>query len=180
MSALFKTTEALFGTRDLYKVLGIEKNASKREIKKAYFKQSRKIHPDRVKPKDRKIATKQFQAIGAVYNVLSNHSSRALYDEKGEVDEENGTDLNEQDCEDFWGAVFKMRPKISAADIKKFEARYKHSKEEEADLEKAYMKYEGDMNKIWESIPCSVPDDDSRFAKKITEWIANEKVFTIY
>ena len=82
MPGLLNTLEELFGTKDLYAVLDVEKGVEESKIKKAYHKTSLKVHPDRAKPEDREEATKKFQALGAVYKILSDKDARALYDER--------------------------------------------------------------------------------------------------
>ena len=66
---------------DYYKILGISKNASEKEIKKAYRKQARKYHPD-VNPNDEH-AKKQFQRINEANEVLSDPVKRKKYDKYG-------------------------------------------------------------------------------------------------
>ena len=66
MPGLLDTLEELFGTRDLYAVLDVEKGVGEGKIKKAYHKTSLKVHPDRAKPEDREEATKKFQALGGI------------------------------------------------------------------------------------------------------------------
>ncbi|WP_439152290.1 DnaJ C-terminal domain-containing protein [Winogradskyella sp.] len=67
---------------DYYKVLGVPKNASDKEIKKAYRKLARKFHPD-LNPND-KVAEKRFKEINEANEVLSNTENRKKYDEYGE------------------------------------------------------------------------------------------------
>lgn len=67
---------------DYYKVLGIEKNASQDEIKKAYRKLARKYHPD-VNPNDNE-AKRKFQEINEANEVLSDPDKRKKYDQYGE------------------------------------------------------------------------------------------------
>lgn len=67
---------------DYYKVLGISKNASEDEIKKAYRKLARKYHPD-VNPND-KTAEQKFKEINEANEVLSNPENRKKYDAYGE------------------------------------------------------------------------------------------------
>ena len=55
------SVEDLFGTRDLYEVLGVSKGSKVSAIKKAYHKLSLKVHPDRVKPEEVENSTKKFQ-----------------------------------------------------------------------------------------------------------------------
>ncbi len=66
---------------DYYKVLGISKNASDKEVKKAYRKLARKYHPD-LNPNDR-VAEKKFKEINEANEVLSNPENRKKYDTYG-------------------------------------------------------------------------------------------------
>ena len=67
--------------RDYYEVLGVAKNASADEIKKAYRKQALKYHPDR-NPGD-KAAEEKFKEAAEAYEVLSDSDKRAKYDQFG-------------------------------------------------------------------------------------------------
>ena len=66
--------------------------------------------------------------------------------------------------------------KVTISDIKKFEEQYRHSKEEDEDLKKAYLDGEGNMNFILDSVLCCTIEDDDRFAKKIEEWVEDGSV----
>ncbi len=66
---------------DYYKVLGLDKKASEEDIKKAYRKLARKLHPD-LNPND-KDAQKKFQQINEANQVLSDPEKRKKYDEHG-------------------------------------------------------------------------------------------------
>ncbi len=67
---------------DYYKILGISKNATQEDIKKAYRKLARKYHPDL--NKDNPNAQEKFQEINEANEVLSNPEKRKRYDEYGE------------------------------------------------------------------------------------------------
>jgi curved DNA-binding protein len=67
---------------DYYKTLGVAKNASAEDIKKAYRKLARKLHPD-VNPNDKE-AHKKFQQINEANEVLSDPEKRKKYDQYGE------------------------------------------------------------------------------------------------
>jgi molecular chaperone DnaJ len=69
--------------RDYYEVLGIDKNATETEIKKAYRKLSMKYHPDKNKDHD---ATDKFKEIQEAYDVLSDTTKRSQYDQYGHQD----------------------------------------------------------------------------------------------
>ena len=68
--------------KDYYKILGLSKNATQKEIKNAYRQMARKYHPD-LNPND-KIAEKQFKDINEANEVLSSPGNRKKYDEYGE------------------------------------------------------------------------------------------------
>ena len=69
------------GKRDYYEVLGIEKNASSEEIKKAYRRLARKYHPD-VNPGNNE-AEEKFKELSEAYEILSNTDKRRAYDAYG-------------------------------------------------------------------------------------------------
>jgi curved DNA-binding protein len=68
--------------KDYYKILGVERNASKEEIKRAYRKLALKTHPDR-NPGNKK-SEDQFKDINEAYQVLSDAEKRSRYDQLGE------------------------------------------------------------------------------------------------
>jgi len=120
------------GYIDYYKVLGLQKNASDKDIKKAYRKMARKYHPD-VNPGD-KTAEKKFKEINEANEVLSNPENRKKYDKYGKdwkhADEiekarkqqqqyqqsygggfgggayAGGENFNEEDYSDFFASMF--------------------------------------------------------------------------
>lgn len=73
--------------RDYYDVLGVSKTASKDEIKKAYRKLSKKYHPDINKEVG---ADEKFKEISEAYEVLSDESKRAQYDQFGHAGPQQG------------------------------------------------------------------------------------------
>lgn len=68
--------------KDYYSVLGIDKNASDDEIKRAYRKMAKKWHPD-ANPDNKKEAEEKFKEVGEAYEVLSNPQKRKMYDQFG-------------------------------------------------------------------------------------------------
>ena len=66
--------------RDFYDVLGVAKNASDEEIKKAYRKLAHQYHPDKAGGNEEK-----FKEINEAYQVLSDKTKRAQYDQFGQT-----------------------------------------------------------------------------------------------
>ena len=77
---------------DYYKVLGLSKEATAEDIKKAYRKQARKLHPD-INPNDKEAHAK-FQQLNEANEVLSNPEKRAKYDKYGK-DWERGEEYDQ-------------------------------------------------------------------------------------
>ncbi len=71
--------------RDPYKILGVTKTASEKEIKSAYRKKAKLYHPD--KNKDDKKAQEKFSEVTSAYELLSDKEKRAQFD-RGEIDAE--------------------------------------------------------------------------------------------
>ncbi len=75
-------------TKDYYEVIGVKRDASQEDIKKAYRKLARKYHPD-LNPGD-KAAEQKFKEINEAYEVLSDPKKRADYDQFGRSPFEGG------------------------------------------------------------------------------------------
>ncbi|XP_031567043.1 dnaJ homolog subfamily B member 11-like [Actinia tenebrosa] len=78
---LFLSFQVLAG-RDFYAILGVPRDASTNQIKRAYRKLAMKWHPD--KNKEDPSAQDKFQDIGSAYEVLSDKEKRKIYDSRGE------------------------------------------------------------------------------------------------
>lgn len=70
---------------DLYSKLGVKRGADEAEIKKAYRKLAKELHPDR--NQDNPKATERFAEVTSAYDLLSDRDKRAQYD-RGEIDEQ--------------------------------------------------------------------------------------------
>ncbi|EDV27778.1 uncharacterized protein TRIADDRAFT_21399 [Trichoplax adhaerens] len=152
-----------FASRDLYQIIGVDKSASSSEVKRAYYKLSLKVHPDRVDEGERESSTKKFQVLGRIHSVLSNSDARALYDESGEIlDEDLPEAQQDRDWSQYWRLLF---PKITLKDIQEFETKYRNSAEEKNDLIGYYVQLEGDMETIMENMMCSRIEDENRYYK---------------
>lgn len=97
--------------RDYYEVLGVDRNASEEEIKKAYRKLAKKYHPD-MNPGDAE-AEKKFKEASEAYAVLSDPEKRRQYDQFGHAAFEGGGaggfggfDFNSADFGDIFGDIF--------------------------------------------------------------------------
>jgi len=122
---------------DYYKILGISKNATEKDIKKAYRKLARKYHPD-LTPND-KAAEQKFKEVNEANEVLSHPENRKKYDEYGEhwqhaedyekakqqkqyqksTGNQNGG-YSEEDFSDFFGSMFGGRSSQSRGQQVKF------------------------------------------------------------
>ncbi|KAL5011054.1 hypothetical protein ScPMuIL_013359 [Solemya velum] len=172
MDGLLETCRNLFGTNNLYDVLDIPKDSSAKDVKRGYHKVSLRVHPDRVSGDEKDEATKKFQTLGKVYIILSDKEKRAVYDETGEVDDENDIP-QDRDWYDYWRILFR---KITVDDIKEFEKEYKESEEELADLKVAYVEAEGDLDQVMDMVMLATVEDEPRFTKIIKNWIKNGDV----
>ena len=74
--------------KDFYKILGVSKTASEKEIKKRYRELAHKLHPD--KNTGNKKLEEEFKAVSEAYEILSDEKSRAEYDEARSLFERGG------------------------------------------------------------------------------------------
>lgn len=95
--------------RDYYEVLGVPRDASERDIKKAYKKLAMKYHPDRTQGD--KALEEQFKEVNEAYEVLSDEQKRAAYDLHGHAAFDQmrgggGHGFGGADFSDIFGDVF--------------------------------------------------------------------------
>jgi len=96
--------------RDYYEVLGVSKNATKSELKKAYRKMAIKFHPD--KNPDNKEAEEKFKEAAEAYEVLSHDEKKQRYDQFGHAGMGgaagfgSGAGMNMDDIFSHFGDIF--------------------------------------------------------------------------
>ncbi|AYV77068.1 MAG: DnaJ domain protein [Barrevirus sp.] len=76
---------------DYYSILGVNKDATENEIRKAYYKLAKEAHPDKAPEADKEEYTKRFEKIGEAYEVLSDADKREVYDQIGKEGLEQGS-----------------------------------------------------------------------------------------
>lgn len=84
--------------KDYYKILGVERNATEDEIKKAYRKRALIHHPDRhasASDAEKKEQEKKFKELGEAYSILSDPKKKARYD--------SGQDMEDFDASGMHG-----------------------------------------------------------------------------
>ena len=81
-------TSPKLNAKDYYQTLGVAKNASAKDIKKAYYQLAKKYHPDT--NKDDPDASRKFQEVSEAYEVLSDDTKRKEYDTYGQTSESMG------------------------------------------------------------------------------------------
>ncbi|XP_077490571.1 dnaJ homolog subfamily C member 9-like [Amblyomma americanum] len=169
---LLADCEELFGTSDLYKLLGVPKEASEAAVKKAYRRLSLLVHPDRAEEAQKDAATRKFQVLSKVHVVLSDSDRRAAYDDTGCVDEDDDL-ASDRDWTSYWRLLF---PKITKADIEKYLDRYRGSKDEEADLKAHYERFEGDFDAISEHLIGYEFEEEDRYREILNRLIKTGEV----
>ena len=91
---------------DYYKILDVSKDANETEIKKAFYKKARELHPDVNKDPD---AEERFKELNEAYDVLSDGTKRAQYDRYGKVSGVGGGGGTQYvDFNDLFGSGFGM------------------------------------------------------------------------
>ncbi len=91
--------------KDLYEILGVSRDASEAEIKKAFRHRARELHPDVNKSAN---AEEEFKELNEAYDVLSDASKRAQYDRFGTIPGAAGSGPGYVDFEDIFGGFGGM------------------------------------------------------------------------
>lgn len=162
--------EKYYGTKDIYELFGVDKAASEQEIKKAYYRLSLKTHPDRVPESDKKEATEKFKILSKLYSVLSNKDSRAVYDERGIVDDDDDAGTN---WLARWAQFFKP---LTTEDIDNYKKSYIGSETERSDIKKTYLGGKGCKNYMMQTVPFMTCEDEPRVAEIVQKMIDDGEV----
>ena len=89
---LLEDCETLFGTDDLFKVLSLSRDADESKIKRAYYKMSLKVHPDKSTEDNLAENTQKFQVLSKIHKILSDKGSREVSPSFGSVRSEGAMD----------------------------------------------------------------------------------------
>lgn len=158
---------------DYYKVLGLEKNATLADIKKAYRKLARKYHPD-LNPND-KAAEKKFKEINEAHEVLSNPENRKKYNEYGEHwqhaddyekakqqqynkrnSQTTGSSYDYEDFSDFFESMFGQRSSNSRGRNVRFRGQ-DYNAELQLDLREVYKTHKRTLTVNNKKIRITIP-----------------------
>jgi molecular chaperone DnaJ len=95
-------------SKDYYRILGVERNASSEEIKKSYRKLALQYHPD--KNPNNKESESRFKEIAEAYDVLSNPDKKSKYDFSGSFFQSAGSNPFAR-YDSYWNDMFTKRDK---------------------------------------------------------------------
>src|SRR5438105_3286807 len=94
--------------RDYYEILGVDRNASEEEIKKAYRRLARQHHPDtQISEQEKKAAEEKFKEINEAYATLSDQDKRRRYDTFGHAEGSQGFEGFGQGFGDIFNDIFE-------------------------------------------------------------------------
>jgi len=161
--------------KDYYEILGISRNATKKEIEVAYRKKAKEYHPDRNKSPD---ATEKMQEINKAYEVLSDPQKKEMYDKRYSNNTYEDTTENYYDDED--DDYYNEEERTTFEEIKSW-FKEKHDgwleKKRDIHLENftQWLENFGDYRwwmKIYgNNIRAEWFDDDEWFEKEYCEWL---------
>jgi len=107
LNSSFHNNSNLFQKKDYYELLGLSKNANEKEIKQAFFKKAKKLHPD-TNPDDIQ-AKEKFAEVNEAYQVLSDKNKRAQYDRFGVMNDTGSPDFGDfSNIHDIFENLFGM------------------------------------------------------------------------
>lgn len=181
MPKILDVCEEYFGTRDVYELFEVTKDALPKDIKKAYYKLSLKVHPDRVSEGEKERATEKFKILSKLHQILSDKDKRALYDGQGIIeDDDDDYESKLGNWLELWKKIFKP---LTTEDIDNYQREYVGSELERGDIKKAYLSGKGCINHMFNEVPFIQVKDEPRLQTIVRELIdAGEvpeyKIFT--
>ncbi|KAI7872951.1 DnaJ domain-containing protein [Spinellus fusiger] len=164
-------------TRNLYKVLHLEKTANETAIKQAYRTLALQHHPDKqpttATEEEKNKATELFQEIGLAYSILSDTKKRTHYDQTGAI---NTDTLNDSDM--AWTDYFKelWQGVVTTETLLAQEKKYRESEEERQDILTLYQRSKGNLDTLLLHLEYSTAEDCHRIEKIIRHAISSEEV----
>ncbi|KIY50909.1 DnaJ-domain-containing protein [Fistulina hepatica ATCC 64428] len=161
---------------NLYNVLNVKEDATPDEIKKSYRRLALSCHPD--KHANASESTKadmsiRFQQVGFAYSVLSDEKRRQRYDKTGCTDEGFEDIAGDRGWEAYFEELFD---RVTRQKLDEMKVEYQGSKEEIADLKKAYNETDGSLDEIMNHVPHATHNDEERFISIISKLIADKEL----
>lgn len=134
--------------KDYYDLLGLRKNATEKEIKQAFFKKAKKLHPD-TNPKDVQ-AKDKFAEVNEAYQVLSDKNKRAEYDRFGTTSGAGSQDFGDfSNIHDIFENLFGMGMKQKREGSSKYSVNTEPGNDIQVELtikfEDTIKEYKGDI-----------------------------------
>ncbi|XP_031637841.1 J domain-containing protein CG6693-like [Contarinia nasturtii] len=156
-----------FGTRDLYEILQIDRDAQIQDVKRAFFNMAKKYHPDRVEDAMKIEAGEKFNIIHNAYTILSQPEKKKLYDE--------GRDVLFTRKTIAAGWEIYMKP-VQNNDIEQAKKMYQGSKKEEEDLIREFKAGKGSLTHILNNLPFMRVEDENRIIETINDLVYQGKL----
>lgn len=163
MDSISRFVSEAFGQKSFYEILNIDKSSSEDEVRRAYRRLALVHHPDRAGGDAEK-----FKALSVVHSILSDSGKREIYDADGTIDDE----CNDESYNDSYEYFRKLFPALTVTKLEEFAATYKGSEEERLDLISAYNKFNGNLDKIMDTVIFAEIGEEVRLCDAIDGIIA--------